>query len=39
MSNQDSDMVSYDNDDELFFEEKLNHRAKTAPARPPDEVS
>lgn len=38
MTNQDSDIVSYDNEDELYYEEKLNNRAKTAPPRPPNEV-
>lgn len=38
MFNQDSDIVSYDNEEELYFEEKLNNRARTAPPRPPNEV-
>lgn len=38
MSNQESDVVSYYQEDELFYEEKLNNWAKTAPPRPPTEL-
>lgn len=37
MSNQDTESLSYEQE-ELYYQEKLNKRAKTAPPKPLSEI-